>query len=302
MQIRMDWQAINFDWNRARAFLVTAEEGSLSAAARALGMAQPTLGRQVTALEQELGLALFEREGRGLTLTPAGLELVEHVRHMGEAAARVSLTAFGQSHAIEGTVTITASEVYSTYLLPPVLTELRQSHPGIRIEIVASNAIANLRRREADIAIRNGRPTDPDLIGKQIGKDKAGLYAIPDYLARIGTPISLEALVNADFIGFDQTDTLIDWLKSCGLAVTNKNFPILSQSHIVQWAMVKQGAGIGVMSHRIGDQEPGLTRVLPDIISISYPIWLVAHRDLNTSRRVRLVFDLLTERLGNNPL
>ncbi len=104
MRFCMDWRAVKFDWNRARAFLVTAEEGSLSAAARALGLAQPTLGRQVDALEEELGVVLFERVGRGLTLTPSGLELLEHVRGMGEAATRVSLAAAGQSESIEGKV------------------------------------------------------------------------------------------------------------------------------------------------------------------------------------------------------
>ncbi|MBL4646233.1 MAG: LysR family transcriptional regulator, partial [Rhizobiales bacterium] len=135
----MDWKSINFDWNRARAFLVTAEEGSLSAAARALGMAQPTLGRQVDAIEKELGIILFDRVGRNLVLTPAGLELLEHVRAMGEAANRVSLAAFGQSQSIEGTICITASDVHAAFLLPPILKKLRQQEPGIDIEIIATN-------------------------------------------------------------------------------------------------------------------------------------------------------------------
>ena len=137
----MDWRSVTFDWNRARAFLVTAEEGSLSSAARALGMAQPTLGRQVTALEQELGVALFERVGRGLALTPSGLELVEHVRAMGDAARRVSLTASGRSQSIEGTICITATEVYAAFVLPPIAEKLRRSAPGITVEIVASTVL-----------------------------------------------------------------------------------------------------------------------------------------------------------------
>ena len=117
----MDWRSVTFDWNRARAFLVTAEEGSLSAAARALGMAQPTLGRQVSALERELGVALFERVGRGLALTPSGLELVEHVRAMGDAASRVSLTASGQSQSVEGTIRIAVTDIYAVFVLPPIV-------------------------------------------------------------------------------------------------------------------------------------------------------------------------------------
>ena len=129
----MDWKSIKFDWNRARAFLVTAEEGSLSAAARALGMTQPTLGRQVSALEEELSIVLFERVGLGLELTPTGLDLLEHVRAMGEAASRVSLTASGQSQNIEGTVCISASEVFSVFLLPPIIAKLRKLEPKINI-------------------------------------------------------------------------------------------------------------------------------------------------------------------------
>ena len=146
---------MKFDWNRARAFLVTAEEGSLSAAARALGMAQPTLGRQVDALEEELGVILFERVGRGFTLTPSGLELLDHVREMGNAAnGRVSLTAAGQSQSIEGTVVIAASEVHAAMLLPPILRQIAGTPTlGFGLEIVASSKTSDLRRREADIAL-----------------------------------------------------------------------------------------------------------------------------------------------------
>ncbi|KKK60994.1 hypothetical protein LCGC14_3018790, partial [marine sediment metagenome] len=112
MQECMDWRSVTFDWNRARAFLVTAEEGSLSAAARALTLAQPTLGRQVEALEAELGVALFERSGRGLRLTPSGHELLEHARIMGEGARALHLAAWGQTEALEGEVAISASDAY----------------------------------------------------------------------------------------------------------------------------------------------------------------------------------------------
>ena len=294
----MDWRSVTFDWNRARAFLVTAEEGSLSAAARALGMAQPTLGRQVAALEQELGVALFERVGRGLALTPSGLELVEHVRAMGDAASRVSLAASGRSQSIEGTVCITASEAYAAFVLPPIVETLRRSAPGITIEIVASNAVSDLRRREADIAIRHGRPTDPDLIAKRLPDDAAQLYATPTYLDRIGTPRSFADCSQADFIGFDDNQPMLDGLNARGFTLTGRNFPILTASHLVHWALVKQGLGIGVMPLQVGDAEPSVVRVLPDMEPFEIPVWLVAHRELNTSRRVRLVFDLFADALS----
>ena len=294
----MDWRAVKFDWNRARAFLVTAEEGSLSAAARALGMAQPTLGRQVDALETELGVVLFERVGRGLELTPSGLELLEHVRSMGEAANRVSLTAAGQSQSIEGTICIAASETYAAILLPPILAKLRRREPGIHIEIVASSKPSDLRRREADIAIRNFAPSEPDLIARKIRDVPARLYATPDYLARIGNPKLPYDLRHADFISIDGTGMFLKGLNAMGLNLTERNFPILVENYLVMWEMVKQGLGIGILDGTIGDAEPLVRRVLPEFKPLMFPIWLVAHRELNTSRRVRVVFDLLAAELA----
>ncbi len=294
----MDWKSVKFDWNRARAFLVTAEEGSLSAAARALDMTQPTLGRQVTALEQELGVVLFERVGRGLVLTPGGLELVRHVRSMGEAANRFSLAASGRSQTIEGSICITASEVHAAFLLPPIVAKLRQVAPGIDIEIIASNTASDLGRREADIAIRSFRPTQPELIARKIKEVPARLYASIDYLQRIGLPTCPEDLKHADFIDFDDTDRLLNGLNALGLNLTRENFPIQTKNHLVQWQLVKQSLGIGVMPEDIGDAEPLVQQALPELEPIVFPIWLTTHRELNTSRRVRLVFDLLAAELA----
>ncbi len=294
----MEWKSIKFDWNRARAFLVTAEEGSLSAAARALGMAQPTLGRQVTALEQELGVVLFERVGHGLVLTPSGLELVEHVRAMGDAANRVSLTASGRSQTLEGSICISASEVHAVFLLPPIIAKLREAEPGIDIEIIASNSTSDLMRREADIAIRSFRPTQPELIAKKITDVHARLYAAASYLRRIGKPTSIEDLNRADFIGFDKTDRLLNAYNALGLNLTQNNFCIVTENQIVQWELVKLGLGIGIMPEDIGDAEALIELALPQLEPMTFPIWLTAHRELKTSRRVRLVFDLLAAELG----
>jgi DNA-binding transcriptional LysR family regulator len=294
----MDWRSMNFDWNRARAFLVTAEEGSLSAAARALGMTQPTLGRQVAALEQELGVALFERVGRGLSLTANGRDLLDQVRGMGEAAHRVSLSASGQSQSIEGPICITASEVISAFLLPPILEHLRRTHPGVTIKLVASNAVRDLRRREADIAIRSGKPSDPSLIATRLRDTPARLYATPGYLRRLGTPQSPSDLVAADFIGFSEGDRFMLGLNALGFQLTLKNFPLYTENHLVLWELVKSGLGIGCIIDEVGDSEPTVQRVLPAMPPIGVPTWLVAHREVHTSRRVRLVFDLLLERLG----
>lgn len=296
----MDWRSVRFDWNRARAFLVTAEEGSLSAAARALGMTQPTLGRQVTALEAELGVALFERVGRGLTLTAGGADLVEHVRVMGEAANRVSLSASGQSQTIEGSIVITASEVISAFVLPPILAELRRTHPGVDIKLVASNLVHDLRRREADIAIRSGRPTDPNLIATRLRDTPARLYATRAYLEKLGNPTTVDDLRGADFIGFDDTGRFLDGLNAMGFKLTLENFPIQTANHLVLWELVKNGLGIGAIIEEVGDAEPLVERVLPKMAPIPVPAWLVTHREVHTSRRVRMVFDLLVEHLGRS--
>lgn len=298
MRLCMDWRAVRFDWNRARAFLVTAEEGSFSAAARALGMSQPTLGRQVAALEEELGVTLFERVGTALELTAAGLDLVEHTRAMGEAAVRVSLSATGQASAIDGPVCITASEVIAAHLLPKAVARIRSVHPGIEVEIVASNSVRDLRRREADIAIRNVMPTQPEIVARKIKDSRAWMYASPSYLERIGPVRTREDLSRASFFGFDRTEMMVDGLRALGVSVTFANFPIVTDNHLVQWELAKHDLGICMMMEEIGDREPSLVRVLPDQVpAIPVPVWLACHRELRTSRRIRVVFDLLADEL-----
>lgn len=297
MQICKDWRAVKFDWNKARAFLVTAEEGSLSAAARALGMAQTTLGRQVDGLEQKLGIVLFERVGRGLTLTPSGISLLEHVRDMGAAAGRVSLAALGQSQALEGTICISASETYAAVLLPPIIAKLRCLEPDIQVEIVVANHTSDLRRREADIAIRNFRPTEPDLIARKIGDADAVLYASPDYIDRIGQPTRPSDLRHAAFVNMDHGGMMMKGLNRLGLGLTEANFPLLTESYLVMWELVRQGAGIGILDAHIGDADSKVRRVLPDLQPLVFPIWLVSHRELTTSRRIRRVYDFLAQEL-----
>jgi DNA-binding transcriptional LysR family regulator len=293
----MDWTSVGFDWNRARAFLVTAEEGSLSAAARALGTTQPTVGRQVAALESELEIALFERVGTRLELTPTGLDLVEHVRMMADAAMRVSLAATGQSLSVEGTVCITASESVAAYLLPPIVAQLRLDHPGIELEIVASNEVRDLHRREADIAIRNVPAGQADLIARKVNDGRAFLYASPAYLERVGPVRSVPDLARVELFAFDRSDAMIDGLRAMGMELTRSQFPVVTGSHVVQWELCKQGVGVCVMMESVGDAEPLVQRVLEEV-ALPVPMWLVCHRELRTSRRIRLVFDRLAKELA----
>jgi DNA-binding transcriptional LysR family regulator len=294
MHICMDWRSTKFDWNRARAFLVTAEEGSLAAAARSLGMTQPTLGRQVAALEREIGVDLFARRGRGLELTPNGIKLLAHVRLMGEAASRFSLSASGKSEFIEGNVCITASELLSAFVLPPMIQTLRDMEPGIEIEINATNEERDLNRREADIAIRNFRPTQPDLITRKLGSVRGHLYAAKSYLQQLGNPQSMAELNKASYIDTEKPGRLLALLNAQGFNLSQQNFPVISNSHIVQWELVKLGAAITATVEDIGDNEPLVERlVIPGLSPIEMDLWIVTHNELRTSRRIRRVFDFL---------
>lgn len=294
----MNWKAINFDWNQVRSFLATAEEGSFSAAARVLEQTQPTVGRQVAALERALGVTLFERVGKSLNLTTAGAELLLHVREMAEVANRISLTATSQSQAIEGQVRVTASDVMSFYQLPPILKQIRLTAPRLEINIVAANDIRDIQRREADIAIRHVRPTQPNLIAKLVAEATAHFYAAPSYLDQVGRPTDEEELAGLDFVGFGDVDTMIGFLNPAGVPLTRKNFRIGSKSGIVSWELVRQGFGISVMSDDVAALTPGVERVLPEREPFKFPVWLATHSELQTARRIRLVFDELAARLS----
>ncbi len=291
----MKWQSISFDWNQARAFLVTAQEGSLSAAARALGLTQPTLGRQVTALEEALGVTLFERTGRSLILTKAGKELLDHVKSMGEAANRISLVASGQSQEIDGTVCISASDTMSAYILPPILQELRSIAPGINVEIIATNAVSNLQQREADIAIRHVRPEQPDLTARLLKESKARFYASKSYLHSKGRPQSSSELKHHEFIGFEQPDKFLRHFSETDLPLEEKNFKLTTQSGLVGWQLARSGLGIIIMLEEIAEKFPEMEQVLPEAEPFDVPIWLATHRELHTSKRIRLIFDSLAK-------
>ncbi|WP_417494291.1 LysR family transcriptional regulator [Maricaulis sp.] len=294
----MNWPAIAFDWNQIRAFLATVEEGSFSAAARALGQTQPTLSRQISALEDALGITLFERGHRAMVLTEPGRALLEPVRAMAEAATRISLTASGQSSQIAGRVTLTATDSMAMHVLPPVLLKLRQLAPEIELDIIASNDVRDLTRREADISIRHARPEQGELIGRLLCQTRACLYASPDFLDRHGRPKSAADLARYDFIGFDRDERFLAALQGIGLPLTEGNFKLHTASGPVMNELIRNGLGIGVLTEEFAALNPGLERVLPGLPVIEVPVWLVTHRELHTSRRIRLVFDLLAQELA----
>ncbi len=291
----MGQRAISLNWNHLRAFLVTAEEGSLSAGARALKISQPTLGRQVSALEQEIGVTLFERMGSRLSLTPSGEGLVTYARSVGEAAMQFSLAASGQSQAVEGAVCLSVGELFAAYVMPPIIQRLQAIEPGVKIVMVASNQSSDLKRREADIAFRAHHADQPDLTSLEVCELASRFYASSDYLERNGHLTESEHR----FIGFDDCGGYLQYLNGLGFSLTEGNFPIRAEKHFVQWAMAKQGLGIVTALELIGDADADMERVWPDVSPIISPMHLVAHREVMKNRRVRVVFDFLESELAS---
>lgn len=291
----MNWAAISFDWNQIRAFLATVEEGSLSAAARALGQTQPTLSRQITALEESLNVVLFERGRRSMSLTQPGRDLLEHVQAMGEAANRISLVASGQSQLVEGEVSITATDLFSTYLMPEFLHRLRASAPAIRVELVVSNEVRNLLRREADIALRHVRPEQPDLITRRLPNSTAYLFAASSLLEMHGVPQTGEALANLPFVGTKDNSQAIAELNGRGIPITADNFRYVADSAVTVWRMAKEGLGVCLMPMVLGARTSQMEVLFAESGPIEFPTWLTTHRELHSSKRIRLVFDLLAD-------
>jgi DNA-binding transcriptional LysR family regulator len=277
-------------WSLYRSFLAVLDEGSLSAAARRLGVSQPTLGRQVALLEDQLGVALFTRSPGGLAPTEAALALKPHVEAMASSAAAV-LRACSDTDADAGVVRVTASEVIGGMVLPSILADLRDAHPRLEIELVLSNRQEDLLRRDADIAVRMARPTQGALFGRWIADVPAGLYAAPSYIQRHGMPTSIADRERHTVIGFDQVP---DYARRnvSQLAITRDLFGVRSDSDLAQLAMIQAGVGIGACQRPLA-RRLDLTPVLEDAFTFPMEMWVVMHEDLKSMRRMRIVFDAL---------
>lgn len=292
MQKRME---SSHNWDLYRSLLAVVREGSLSAAARRLGLTQPTVGRHVDALESALGTALFSRHRNGLTPTEAALALVPHAQAMETAAAALVREASGKSRIPEGTVRITASEVVGGEIVPALLVPFRQAYPGITVELATSDQVNNLLVREADIAIRMVRPIQEALVARRVGRVPIGLFAHRDYLARAGEPRSLEDLSQHTLIGFDRDETAYRAIRSLGIPLDRSVFSFRTDSNAAQMAAVRAGLGIGGMQSLIARRTPALRPVLPEAFHFDLEMWLVMHEDLKAVHRVRLLFDHLAE-------
>jgi DNA-binding transcriptional LysR family regulator len=295
----MSWENTNFDWNYAKAFMVAVEKGSFTSAAKELKISQTTLGRQITAFEEDLGMTLFLRGGnKTLELTESGHDLLEYVQVMADSAKKLSLRASGKTTTLEGIVRISASEAEAVYSLPRIVKKIRQTWPGIIVEIVASNKASNLEKREADIAIRNFKPKGQNLIIKQLKDTHAYLYASPGYLESINYTGGRGCLSGADVIvtpEIDEQSMLNILINSFKMNVTTKNLTVLTKNQSTYWELVKSGVGIGVMPSHIGDNEKTVVRVDKNSSPVPFGNWIVAHSELNKNPRIRLVYDFIAD-------
>lgn len=287
----------SFDWNLVRSFLAALDHGSLLGAARALGASQPTLGRHIALLESQLGATLFERTGRGLLPTPTAMRLAEAARAMQSGADQLARGATATATGLGGTVRLSASQPVACHLLPPILARMRLALPQIQIELVVSNAVSNLLRREADIALRMVQPGQASLIARRAGQVTLGTYAHRDYLARRGTPRQLADLLAHDVIGDDEGGTILQAYRQFGFEADESAFVLRTDDLIAYWQAVRAGIGIGFVADYLAATDPQVQPILPVLKIPPLPMWLVVHREIRSNARIRAVYDFLAQAL-----
>ncbi len=287
----------NFEWSLVRSFLAVLDAGSLTGAARRLGALQPTLSRHVAELERQFGAPLFERTGRGLAPTALALAIADGARQMQGGADALSRRLAGTRDAASGNVRITTSDVAAVYLLPPVLAALRRAEPGIQVELVASNALSNLLRREADIAVRMVRPAQGSLLARKLAELPVGAVAHERYLARAGTPRKPADLARHVLIGYDRDPTIARGFAALGVPLPRQAFALRTDDQVAYGRLVAEGAGIGFVALYNLAHWPGVRRVLPMLQIPTLPCWLAVHREIRGNRVVRRVYDFLAEHI-----
>lgn len=286
-------------WDHYRSFLAVLREGSLSGAARALGLRQPTIGRHIDALEAAHKTPLFTRAQDGLTATEAALALrtfAETMAAMADAMMRATSAPAGE---VRGTVRISASEMIGTQVLPPILAGLRLSHPGLTIELALSNRIDDLLRREADIAVRMVRPQQAALVARRVGDIKLGLHARRDYCDRHGTPKTLADLASHAVIGFDREYGFVQVLRDHGFNLNRDQFVLRTDNDIAHFACIQAGIGIGICQVGLARRHPDLVRILPRAFDYPMETWVAMHEDLKAAARCRVTFDALVDGLAD---
>ena len=282
------------DWNDLRFFLSVARLGSLSAASRSLKVDPATVGRRIRSLETALDLRCFERRADGYRLTESGRRLLEHAERVEGDLIGLSRAVAAEDRIVSGRVTVTASEAVTVPFLIPTLPGLRERHPGLRLDILSSNQVFNLARREADIALRMVRPDGGDLLTRRVATMGYGLYASDTYLKAAGVPSELEHLA---------AHNLIDWVEEYPKAATSAWFREFTEQNGAtlrlngsqeRLAAVAAGIGIGCLPFIVA-RDTSLRRVLPSVAVPPMEVWMVTHPDSARVRRVRAVMDYLAQ-------
>jgi len=284
-------------WDFYRTFLTVLKEGSLSAAARDLGLTQPTVGRHIDALEGIIGFQLFIRSPQGLIPTEAALDLKPHAEQLAANAAALLRAATGQGKTVRGTVRISASEVIGIEVLPPMLAALNERHPDLVIELSVSDAVEDLLRQEADIAVRMVAPAQDALITRRIGGIPLGLHAHRRYLDQHGTPEKLEDLRTHRMIGFDRESAFVRAMRKRVPLLEIMRPTLKSDSNLAQMAMIRAGCGIGVCQVELARRDPNLVRLFRTEFELPLETFVVMHETMKTTPRCRVTFDALVEGL-----
>ena len=279
-------------WDLYRSLHAVVRAGSLSAAARTLGLSQPTVGRHIEQLEQALGQPLFTRSPQGLRPTELARSLTPSLEAMASAAETALREASGGADAVGGVIRLTASEVIGTEVLPALLAEFHEQHPGVVIELALSNRAEDLLRREADIAVRMMRPTQTGLRARRVGSIGGGLYAHRRYLQLHGEPRALDTPGHAA-VGYDRDNAGLRAIGAAHPSLTRELFAFRSDSDLAQLAAVRAGFGVGGCQHGIARRDPNLVHVLADVFNFELEVFVVMHDDLKANRRMRLMFDHL---------
>lgn len=285
------------NWELYRSFLGVLEHGSLSGAARALGIAQPTVGRHIAALEKELDIALFTRSPHGFLPTGGALQLKGYADAMRSNAAALVRAAGSQGSQVKGTVRISAGEIIGVEVLPAIVADLQACHRELKVELSLANQRQDLLRHEADIAVRMAQPQQELLVARRVGQVELGAFAHQAYLGRRGTPATPADLPSHALIGFDVETAFLRIARKQVPGWEREAFAARADSDVAQLALLRAGAGIGLCQVPIATRDASLVRVLQGDIQIRLDLWLVMHEDLRNDARCRATFDALLEGL-----
>lgn len=282
------------NWDNARFFLAVARAGTLRGAAQQLGVDQATVGRRLAAFEEELGARLFLRTPSLYVLTTAGEAVRAQAEAMEQAAHALERRVAGLDEQVAGTVRIATTDSLGARFVLPALARLRRSQPGIEVVMVTSHQIANLTRREADIAIRTLRPDAPELIARRLAQLGLGLFAAPAYLADRGEPREGDAFAGHDLLVYQRSVVPSMWESLCGEPITRGRVVFQTSSTTMLFEAAVNGLGIAELPTYRAVREPRLVRVMPKRQD-RFDVWLVAHADLYKTARVQNVIAAIAD-------